>query len=445
MEAEWNTLSPEQKRERRFEMWLSPQGIQFVSPEAEAVYKARVTRFRDVIELRKTPDRVPVVPFAGFYPAFYSGYNARDVMYDYEKLVAAWTKFVLDFEPDAYVGAWVPGPGPMFDVLDYKLYNWPGHGVSPDHTYQCLEAEYMKPEEYDALIEDPTDYWLRTYMPRICGALEPFSMLQPLREVVEMAFLGFTMIPFGLPPVQAAFEKFLEAGREAFRWAGVLAQADAAAISAGFPNCAGGASKAPFDVIGDTLRGTRGIMMDMYRCPDKLLEALDRITPLMIKWGVSGANMNRHPIIFIPLHKGADGFMSDEQFRTFYWPSFRKVLIGLIEEGIVPFLFAEGGYNSRLEVIRDLPKGTTVWYFDHTDMARAKEVLGDVACIMGNVPIALMQTGTPEQVNEYCKKLIEVAGKGGGFILANGAVMDQAKPENIRAMVRCAKEYGVYS
>ena len=76
------------------------------------------------------------------------------------------------------------------------------------------------------------------------------------------------------------------------------------------------------------------------------------------------------PVVFMPLHKGADGFMSDEQFHKFYWPSLRAVLLGLIEEGTIPFLFAEGRYGSRLEAIMDLPKARTVWLFDQTDMAR---------------------------------------------------------------------------
>ena len=168
-------------------------------------------------------------------------------------------------------------------------------------------------------------------------------------------------------------------------------------------------------------------MKDMYRRPDKVLAALDVITPMMINMGVSMAKKAGNPLVFIPLHKGADGFMSDEQFKTFYWPSFRKVLMGLIAEGCVPFSFVEGRYNTRLEVIRDLPRGKVVWSFDATDMVKAKEVLGDVACIGGNVPLTMLQVGTSQEVKDYVGKLIKTAGKGGGFILANGAVIDECK------------------
>lgn len=165
----------------------------------------------------------------------------------------------------------------------------------------------------------------------------------------------------------------------------------------------------------------------------------------MIRMGVASAASFGSPIVSMPLHKGADGFMSDQQFKTFYWPTLRAVVLGLIDEEIVPELFAEGGYNSRLEVIRDLPRGKVIWHFDQTDMVRAKEILGDVACIEGNVPPGLLQVGTPDDTVAYCKQLIETAGKGGGFILTTGAIIDRGKAENLHAMIRCAKDFGAYA
>ena len=118
--------------------------------------------------------------------------------------------------------------------------------------------------------------------------------------------------------------------------------------------------------------------------------------------------------------------------------------MALIEDGFVPQIFAEGGYNSRLEIVKDLPEGKVIWHFDLTDMAAAKKILGNSACLMGNVPVSLLATGSPSGVRAYCKKLIQVAGKGGGFILAPGAGSNEAKLENLLAMVQAAKEYGEY-
>lgn len=446
MEKKWEEMSPDEKKEELIKKWLSPEGVKYNSPEAEKLYKERVTRFVDAIQLKKEPDRVPVFPVFGFFPAYYAGLTPQDVMYDYDKLLAAWKKCHLDLQPDAHGGAVVAPPGKLFEILDYKLYKWPGHGTAPEHSYQCIEGEYMTADEYDALIQDPTLFFITTYFPRIFGALAPLRAFPTVTNITEMygGFSAVNFIPFGLPDVQTAFKALFDAGAEALKWIGPVGSFGAEMTAAGIPSFFGGGCKVPFDTIGDTLRGSRGIMVDMYRQPGKLLEALEALTPIMVKMGASAARANGNPLVFIPLHKGADGFLSDEQFKKFYWPTFKKLLLGLINEGCIPFPWAEGGYNSRLEVIKDVPKGKVIIGFDLTDMARAKKVLGDIYCIGGNMPIDLLTVGTPEQVKDRVKKLIETCGKGGGYIMMSGAVIENVKPENVRAMIDATKEYGVY-
>jgi hypothetical protein len=441
LNKEEGRLFPEAKLEEMFQSWLAPQGIDFISPKAEQKYRERVTRIKDAIQLR-VPDRVPVIPSVGFFPAYYAGITPQEAMYDYDKACQAYEKYTFDFAPDAHRGPY--GLGQVYDTIDYKLFVWPGHGIGVNMPFQCVEGEYMKADEYDALIQDPSDFWMRVYLPRIIGVLEPFSKLSPFHKIIEIGGVGSFVSRYGRLEIRAAFEALFRAGEEAMKWRQVLITSYKKVMAAGFPLLRGGRCRAPFDVLGDTLRGTRGIMLDMYQEPDKLIEAMERLTPLMIEMGVSEARSAAIPLVLIPLHKGADGFMSDEQYKTFYWPTFRKLMLGLIEEGCIPILFAEGSYNSRLEIIRDLPKGRVVWMFDTINMARAKEILDDRACIYGNVPTDILCTGTIDDVKAYCKQLIDVAGKGGGFILSSGAILDTAKPENVRAMIEFTKEYGVY-
>ena len=112
---------------------------------------------------------------------------------------------------------------------------------------------------------------------------------------------------------------------------------------------------------------------------------------------------------------------------------------------MIPFLFAEGRYNARLEAIMDLPKGSTIWLFDQTDMARAKETVGTGGLHPGQrAPFAACMPAPPKRWPSIRRKLIDVAGKDGGFILDVGAVADEGKDENLETMVKTAKEYGVY-
>jgi uroporphyrinogen-III decarboxylase len=150
------------------------------------------------------------------------------------------------------------------------------------------------------------------------------------------------------------------------------------------------------------------------------------------------------PVCFIALHKGDDTFMSDKQFDEFYWPYFKKIMLAMVEDGLVPMPFAEGRYTNRLKQITDTPRSSVIWWFDHTDMAQAKKILGNVSCIIGNVPTSVVKTGTAAEVKEHCRKLIETCAPGGGYILAGGASLDKGKFENLKAMMEAAYEYGVY-
>ena len=432
------------RQEERFGIWLSGEGIPFADTDSKAAYQERVTLIKDAIQLRKTPSRIPVCPSAGFFPIEYAGVTMYNAMYDYKNLREAWETYHKDFMPDAYNGPVNIVPGKVLDTLDLKLYQWPGHGLDKEREYQFVEDEYMKAEEYQTLIDDPTGFFLTVYFPRIFGSLKSFETFPLLPPVNEIPVIPSTVMRFGTDAMQGAFQSLGQAGEEALRWRAAVGQINANIMRKGFPAFAGGFTKAPFDVIGDSLRGTTGVMLDIFRHPDELKEACERLTPIMVKSGVAACRANNHIMPFIPLHKGADGFLSDEMFRTFYWPTLRKVIIGLVNEGLVPMLFAEGSYNDRLDVISDIPKGKAVWWFDRTDMKRAKETVGQITCLAGNMPLDLLCTGTPNQVESYCKDLIEVAAPGGGFIFSSGAGMQGSKPENVKAMITSVREYGVY-
>jgi hypothetical protein len=444
MEKKWEEMSAKEKREARFKTWLSAEGVKFQSPEAEATYKAAIMRFKDAVLMEKVPDRVPIFPLGTFLQTSLYGVTPYEAMYDYGKLISAHKRFLQEYKPDYYGSPAFVGSGKILEILGYKQYKWPGHGVPKDSIYQFVEGEYMKEDEYPALIDDPTDFWLRIYMPRFLGALEPLTNLSPFTHLWEVVLVSAQMIPFGIPPVQNALKALIEAGNEAMAWIQQITGFEMEVRGMGFPTALGGAAKAPFDILGDTLRGTRAMMADMYRRPDMVLKAMERIIPLYIKQGVGMATFSGNPVVFMPLHKGADGFMSDEQFKKFYWPSLKAVILGLADEGCLPFLFCEGSYNTRLQYLTELPKASCFWVFDRTDMANAKKLLGKTLCIGGNVPSGMILTGTAEEVKAYCKKVIDVAGKGGGYIMAFGTSLDEGKPDTIHAMIDFTKEYGVY-
>jgi hypothetical protein len=439
----WAEMTPAQKRQFRFDNFVNAQGVKFVSPEAKKAYQTRAKRTLAAYNVEEF-DRVPISLPVGDLPYNQYGINAHTAMYDVEKAIKACNQFNAKYSAELeYFASPFTTPAKMLEILDYKLYAWPGHGLSENAPgYQFIEGEYMKPEEYEDLIRDPSDFWLRTYMPRIFGTFESLRLFPPLTDMIEMPVAE--LAPLANPQVRNTLRKMIEAGEELERRNKLTAPYFGLAAANGFPMGMGGISVVPFDILGDTLRGTTPIMKDMYRRPDILLAALDKIADLTINSILKAPNFYTALMIMFPLHKGADGWMSPKQFDTFYFPSMKKVLDALIKEGLTPHMFAEGAFNTRLESVNAFPKGTVSWLFDQTDMIKAKKVLGGTCCISGNVPSSLMVTGSPADVKECCRKLIEGCAKGGGYILSAGAVAENPKLENLRAMIEAVKDYGIY-
>ena len=436
-------MTPDERLAARLDRWRNP-GVEFVSDDARAQFKARVDRVIAALMMEQ-PDRVPVTLSVGFWSAGRKGMTPYDAMRQTARAAAAATEHTLELQPDIMIDpAMGTMPASVFESIDYKLYRWPGHGVPADAGYQYVEDEWMLADEYDQLISDPSSFMLRTYLPRAVGAFSGFTDIASLFKFIEMPFTMGGVGVWGQPAVVQGLQQLAAASRDLAEWGAIVGPEKNRLMSLGYPGFAGGGTKAPFDILGDTLRGTKGILLDMYRQPDKVLAACERLVPVAIDLALRHADRMDTPIVGMPLHKGAEGFMSQEQFDRFYWPTLRAVILGLVEQGCIPWLFAEGRFASRLEHVLDIPKARTTWMFDQTDMGLAKKTVGQVACIQGNVPLSLVHAGTKDEMVAFVRTLIEKAAPGGGYILAMGAGADSGREENLRAMVETAREYGVY-
>ena len=441
--ANWEKLTWQEKREERFKRWLNPPEVKFVSKEAEELYKQRVTRFIKTIKLEE-PDRVPCILPTGNFPAYWGGSSFHDLMYDYKKGHKIWKKYMEAFgDMDMFGGPSFIPSGKIAEAIPSRTQKLPGLGLPKDATMnQFVEGEYMMADEYDLYMMDPTDYNLRVMLPRTTPLFEPFRRMMPMRAIMG----NYWLMALADPEIRKIFTTLMSLTEEQIKMQKASMEINDYIKARGYPSLWGGGimAAAPFDHFADALRGTQGIVKDMFRQPKKLHEAMEWYLNLSIKTSVKNFPMTSSPICMMPLHKGDDTFMSDKQFAEFYWPYMRRLFLAMIDEGLVPFPFAEGRYNNRLKQITDTPPSGVVWYFDQTDMKEAKRILGGICCIMGNVPSSIVIKGTVQQVKDACRKLIEDCAPGGGYILSGGASVDKGKIENIKAMMDAVKEYGVY-
>jgi uroporphyrinogen-III decarboxylase len=412
---------------------------------AEQLVAERNQRVMDAVNLNQ-PDRIPVILGFGFLLAEMGGITKQELYEDTEKAQSLLEEAARRFQPDTMLGAWhTPGPS---GVLGDRMTKWPGQGLGPNGSFQFNEQEFMKPEDYDAFIEDPADWAIRTYMPRAFSELEGLSMLPPLGMAAFGYYnvLNYTVLT--APPVAQAFQKIGEAAQLQAKWLGEQIDSMQRLAAMGYPPLPFLATliEAPFDFMSDTLRGMRGIFLDMLRIPDKLLAAQEKVLAFQVEHAIANAAAAGNPFVFIPLHRGSDGFMSLKQFETFYWKQLKEMMLALIEHDLIPWVYYEGVWDERLEYLADLPNGKSVGMFQDTDLFKAKEVIGDTLCIVGGMPLSYLKPGSsPERIRDLTRRLCEEVGEDGGYIMTNTVLeLEGCDPDLIEVWVDATKEYGTY-
>jgi len=409
-----------------------------VTKSPQELAKERLTRIEAAINLQ-VPDRVPLFGFGGEIVAEYSGVTQYDMCYEPEKAVMATENYARDFQFDTMGGAGAGGldgrvfcmafadtpeisaaltfiTGPLHDIYGDKYTRFPGRETDVTATPQFIGGTFMEPDEYDQLIEDPVKFIAETVLPRACRNLET--------------------------PRQA-MATWVRVGRELQRSAANGAKLGEVSAKYGYPALPMGWSYAPLDIVGDFLRGINKVVLDIRRYPDKVKKAAEALVKPVLDYSLYYAKIGCK-YAMIPLH--LNEYLSPKLYNEFYWPTLKEVILELNKAGVKPIVFFEGQHEQHLETILELPRGWGVAYFEKTDIVKAKEMLKDHTCVMGGIPISLVASGTPEQIDEYIKNLLEKVKPGGGFILATsvGAVPAGTPTENITAVIEAVEKYGKY-
>ena len=427
---------------RKENLLLRKQIEERTGKTVEQLYGERAKRVRDVIELRM-PDRVPLMVLVEAHS--YSGIPNSASFYEPITLKRTMRKMAVDLEPDMSEPGF-PSCGAAMTELDVQNCVWPGGPKPPDYEYQFIEGEYMKEDEYDMFLNDPSGFMLRCYLPRVYRALMPLAKLPPL----DSMFMGLEAITplFASPEFQKMAKHLVKAGKHVQEFYTSVGDAHEELAQLGFPPfarfAAGGVGGAPFDTVTSFLRGMKGSMLDMYRRPDKLLRACDVILERRIACAipVDPTAKDYPPRVGLPLWRGDPVFMSEAQFKKFYWPGLKKSLQTHVDLGYVPVPFFEAAFGDRLECLLELPKGKILASIEAADAVRAKEILGGHMSLLVRCPNTC-RLWSLTQLESFIKELINKCGKNGGLIIVI-KMPDKARIEDMQAMLQSVKEHGRY-
>jgi uroporphyrinogen-III decarboxylase len=358
----------------------------------------RMTRVLKAIALEK-PDRTPVIAWADAFCANYLGVKLSE--YCASPFVAADThlRFFKEFS-DFDMTEVDFTPPPLVSMGFMSKMKLPGKDLPEDANWIVEEKERITPEDYDKILEVGWDDFFSDFI---------VNELQIPEDYLGMVF-----------GAAAEYDpKFYEAGIPIYTLA----------MSPGIPleALAGGRMMANF-------------IKDLYRIPDKVEAVLDVIIESYVNQlrGVVETMPQKPFSIFIGISRGAPEFLSPKLWRRFVEPYMNKIVETVLDLGCYANLHFDSTWDRELESLKHFPKNKCILACDHsTDIYKIKEVLGDIMAIKGDVPSPMLAFGTPDEVYDYCTKLIR--DMGSGFILAPACTLPaNAKVENVKAMLAAA-------
>ncbi len=394
----------------------------------EQQYNERLSRYLTAMRNEK-PDKIPIRPFVAEFTAKYAGFTCQDITHDYNKAFTAVRKCASDFDWDALVANMVYVWTGLTQAIGLNYYGIPGIDVPPNIGFQYREPDedhaFMKADEYDELIDDPTGFLYSKWLPRVSTDISAMNEPASYRNNLALVKGGMAMLNY--------FNAFGP-------------QCDRLRTESGTVSAIAGIFKAPFDIIGDKLRGYLGLTMDMIEQPNKVFAACEALMPHLYNVALTSADSNKQVPIGYWMHRGCVPFVSQGQFESHYWPTVKPIIEELWRNGHQTLFYAEGDWIHHANSFTELPDQSIVYHVDKGDIFEIHKILGHKFCLSGGIPNTLLSFKTPDDVRAYCKKVIDGVARDGGYIMdASSIIQNDTSIENMRAMTEFTREYGVYS
>ncbi|MBV7276827.1 uroporphyrinogen-III decarboxylase [Clostridium sp. PL3] len=282
-------------------------------------------------------------------------------------------------------------------ALSLKLKQLLGVKLQENTLYQIYKKRLMTEEDYDTILNKGFEYFFTDYVESRLNLDMNKTFKQP--EYFSIA--------------QQKFEK------------------------EGFVTCCTVLSSFEVDYL-ITGRTLENFVKDLHKMPDKVFAVLDVIHEYHIKSLRQQIRSTKPFSVFVSTIRDASQFYSKKHWDRIIGKYYKSIADMVIEEGSIVQWHINGGYDKDLNFFRDFPKGKCIFAPDSTmNIYKVKEVLGDIMAIQCNTPLALLTLGTPDEVYDYCAKLVK--DMGSGFIMGSGyCVPYNAKMENVQAMVAAA-------
>jgi len=188
------------------------------------------------------------------------------------------------------------------------------------------------------------------------------------------------------------------------------------------------------------LRGSDSLMRDLFKNRESARRLMEIATDSLIVWGVAVVQAGAD-IVWIPDPVASGDVVSPRTYKEWVLPFVQRLVDAIKKTGVRIIMHVCGDTSDRLEMLAS--SGADGLSLDaKVDFGFARRALGPSYLLMGNVePTRLLTVGTPKDVYDYSKNLIDQAGSGGHFFLSSGCIVSSEAPvENMEAMFRAGQE-----
>ncbi|MBU0991603.1 MAG: hypothetical protein KJ737_03825 [Proteobacteria bacterium] len=182
---------------------------------------------------------------------------------------------------------------------------------------------------------------------------------------------------------------------------------------------------------------------DLYYRPEMVENAIQTMTDELIAMGKMLYKKDNFLTMGLVEERAGGFFYPMRIFERFWWPFTKQIAEAFWADGIKIWFHLDTNWDKNIKYFKELPRGSAIIDLDGTtNIFAAKEQLRDHLCISSDIHPALMSLGKPEEMEAYCKRLIDEIGDDGGLILCTGCCLPVAtKAENFRAMLNTGKTY----
>ena len=199
----------------------------------------------------------------------------------------------------------------------------------------------------------------------------------------------------------------------------------------------------PLDYILDYLRDFDVIIGDVKRRPQLVKDAGMSLIDFALD-NIGSGQPEEGKLIFIPMH--LPQFLNRRDFEKVYWPSYRTMAEKIVAKGFKIVYYFERSYEHLFDYLKELPRNKVIGLFENDDIVMAQKKLGDTMCVAGGMPVQLLQNGTKQACIDHAKRIIDEAGRDGGYMFTTDMIMltdADGKAENLQAVNEFVHEYGV--